>query len=185
MFSCPKHGKSSRQHSSKSSCTQFCVRSGLVYILRLKVLTFCRFIFGSAGELLLPVCSKGQPAGHLHGHISSSSYLWAFHKGPKGRLGKAGCEWVHLGDRAGQGVGAGNVGSQRHEGLCNGFSLLNGTTCSWVWCTPRAVLWKARVKDWDSLGATSTSSEGSPLLPLQRLWKTPNLILAGMVRSSF
>lgn len=63
--------------------------------------------------------------------------------------------------------------------------LLNGATFSWVWCAPREVSWKARINSWDSSGTTSTSSEGSPLLPPQTLWKTPNLILDGKVRSSF
>lgn len=41
-----------------------------------------------------------------------------------------------------------------------------------------------RISNWDSLGATLISSEGFPLLPPQRLCKTLNLILAGMVRST-
>lgn len=85
----------------------------------------------------------------------------------------------------GEGVGDNNMRGLTREILQWIYFLLNGTMFSWVWCSPREVLWKARVNDGDFLGAMWISSEGSLLLPRQRHCKTPNLILAGTVRPSF
>lgn len=66
---------------------------GWVCSLRLKVFSFCHLSLG-LGDLLLPGCSRG------HCRTPAQAQLqWhpgALHKGPRARMGRAGCECVAM-----------------------------------------------------------------------------------------
>lgn len=88
--------------------------------LRMKVFSFCHLSLGLWGNC----CCLSAPKGTCRTPAQAQLqwHLRAFHKGIDGKAGM----WV-----------CGNVGKQSNERESNGFSLLHGATCSWVWCTPR------------------------------------------------